>query len=160
MKRLTEERILTHPNVRLNFAAPDHNDEGNLATLDQVNTAQVVDNAITEDDFSADNTEALAAGVEEVINTITVTAGATYTALWASMDYNLSSGNIRFRIRKDNLSGTIVKQTVAIPITGLNTMSFMGKDSTPSTTQVYVLTADSSAGSTVTGTLLGINPKK
>jgi len=160
MKRITEERILTHPNVRLNFASPDHNDEGDLATLDQVDTAQVVDNAITEDDFSADNTEALAAGVEEVINTITVTAGATYTALWATIDYNISSGTIKFRIRKDNLSGTIVRQTVTFSNTGLSATSFIGKDSTPSATQVYVLTANSSTASTVTGTLLGINPKK
>lgn len=164
MKRISKERILAYPRTRADFASPDHIDKGALATLDQVDTAEVVDSAVTANSSSKTDSASTVTTTETIFNTITVTTDGGEVGIWASAGLRLVNGNIpKVRIRKDDVTGDILYTASPVPNSdNLFQVPLLGFDSSPSGTQLYVLTAvtGNSTGEILERSIFAINTKK
>ena len=113
--------------------------QGDLAELDQVDTPEVVDNAITIDDFFS-NTGLILVGATEIeIGTVTVTTdGGVVEVIGSCKQQSGTMRNVTVRIRKDSVTGTIL--ATGFTALDISPATIIGKDSSPATTQTYKLT--------------------
>jgi len=136
--------------------------QGDLATIDQVDTPEVVDEAVSSDDFFDGGTPG---GVsitttETQIGVITVVTDGGVVDLIGQAQSSTATTNVTFRIREDSTTGTLITDAQSGSTT--STVTLHGKDSSPSASQVYVLTGQTNSGShnATRRRLRGTNRKK
>ena len=128
----------------------------------QIITRELADEAVTIDDFFAP--EALvgftAGTTETEIGRIIVPTSGGVVSIIGSCRASSATNSLNVRIRKDNITGKVLTEGFS----GLNTnpITLITKDPSPSISQVYVLTAESttSSQSVFSRVLLGTNRKK
>ncbi len=161
--RFIGEELIAHVETRERVEA-GLTDAGIVKT-DKAITDSINADATTAEDFASTD-GAVTVTAEVVVQTVNVVTDGGFCAIWTSFDYGIASGStLRMRIRKDSLTGTQLIQTAEFGQTGLRPpVSFIAKDSSPSGTQTYVLTAQrvTGAGSVqVSGRkLFGFNIKR
>ena len=122
--------------------------QGDLATIDQVDTPEVVDSAINEDGlFSNDGVINTTDGTEIEIGTVTVSVNTDVVEVFGKCIFTLSFAGTT-RIRKDSTSGAILDQSVTTP-TVPRTDTLIGLDTSPAATQTYKLTLQRQTGTNV-----------
>lgn len=123
-----------------------------------VTSTAIASGAVTASDLDQVASFTKTGSGEEVLATVTVPTDGGFCAAWSVCDGGAAAGT-RFRLRKDNTSGTILAD-LTTPGSS-EPISLFGADVSPSASQVYVFTSVAVVGTTFTHiTLLGINFKR
>ncbi|KKK97365.1 hypothetical protein LCGC14_2653460, partial [marine sediment metagenome] len=137
---------------------------GQIANL-TITTGNVGAEQITDSDSSIVSGTHVANTTESIINTITVPTDSNGTCvLWAAARIDNAQGDsLSLRIRKDNVTGSILHSQLFTPIdNNMRMLALLGEDSAPTGNQVYVLTAATLSGTAnvINRSLTGVNRKK